>query len=177
MAKNIKAIVIPIVFGAVITTAIILLHRKFKRPKSYTLDAIAKFISNPEKLSSPDLADSWQKVNPELLHKLKELSRMYGSKLTITSGYRTASHNASVGGVSKNSAHLTGNAVDISTGNYANSIRMGLLAKSLGFQRFGIGNTFIHLDIDPQLLAKTGTAVWTYQGVSDPQATADLNLT
>jgi uncharacterized protein YcbK (DUF882 family) len=173
MAKNRGTIIGSIIGGAIVATAVILLIRKLSKPKKYDLKSLAKFITNPTELASGDDPDSWKEMNPELLQKLEKLSALYGSKLRVTSGYRSPAHNASVGGAS-NSAHLRGYAVDIYTGSYENNIKLGRLAKTLGFKRFGVGSTFIHLDIDPNL---TQNAVWTYNGISDPRATQDLNLT
>lgn len=48
----------------------------------------------------------------KLLHALNELQELWGSAFTITSGYRPASVNSTVGGAKK-SAHLNCQAADI----------------------------------------------------------------
>ena len=51
-------------------------------------------------------------VDTALVELLEQLRAHFGKAVTITSGYRTASHNAKVGG-SKSSQHLLGKAADI----------------------------------------------------------------
>jgi zinc D-Ala-D-Ala carboxypeptidase len=63
-----------------------------------------------------------------------------------------------VGGVF-NSSHKKGLAVDISTnGSDKKYIVLNALIK-VGFTRFGIGNTFIHVDADKE---KSQNVIWTY---------------
>lgn len=67
-------------------------------------------------------------VSTELIAKLQQLRNDLCAPININSGFRTQSHNTSVGG-SKNSAHLIGAAVDIwtpkmSSMNFAEFIRM-----------------------------------------------------
>lgn len=49
-----------------------------------------------------------------LIDKINELEKIYGEKLKLTSGYRPAAINAITSGAAKDSAHLTGEAVDFS---------------------------------------------------------------
>ena len=51
-------------------------------------------------------------IDDELVVLLQCIREHFGAKVHITSGYRTASHNARVGG-SKSSQHLLGRAADI----------------------------------------------------------------
>ena len=51
-------------------------------------------------------------VDTALVELLEQLRTHFGKAVTITSGYRTAAHNAAVGG-SKSSQHLLGRAADI----------------------------------------------------------------
>ena len=50
-------------------------------------------------------------VDSELVQVLQAIREHFGKPVTITSGYRTASHNTKVGG-SKSSQHLLGRAAD-----------------------------------------------------------------
>lgn len=76
----------------------------------------------------------------------------------ITSAYRCPSHNKNVGG-KENSAHTFGLAVDISVPN--SHMRMWILFGLImaGFTRIGIGDTFIHADIDG---TKPSEVCWLY---------------
>ena len=88
-----------------------------------------------------------------------------GIPFTITSGFRTPSHNAYVGGVqagvnSKGSSHLFGYAADIAA---PTSRQKYIIVKALlqaGFTRIGIAKTFIHVDNDTN--DKDPDVIWTY---------------
>jgi len=76
----------------------------------------------------------------------------------ITSGYRCEAHNKEVGG-SKTSSHLNGFAVDIAVGDSATRFAViGGLVEA-GFNRIGIGKTFIHVDMDSE---KSPYVCWLY---------------
>ena len=76
----------------------------------------------------------------------------------INSGSRCQKHNKEVGG-SDTSSHLTGEAGDIAIRDSAHRWRVldGLL--KAGFNRIGIGETFIHADDD---IHKTPGVIWLY---------------
>ena len=85
-------------------------------------------------------------VDEELIEKLQLLRDRLGVPLTINSAYRCPERNKQVGG-SKNSLHMAGKAVDISTHNIDMDIdALEVLADHLGFDGIGKYNTFIHLD-------------------------------
>lgn len=92
-------------------------------------------------------------MSVELVDALERLRRIRGGRpLTIISGYRSASHNAAVGGV-KNSQHLYGRAADIPAG-YAT---VGEAARA-GFTGIGSqGPWAVHVDVRPGPAAR-----WTY---------------
>lgn len=94
-----------------------------------------------------------------LLNRLNQLRSAYGKPIYISSGWRCEAYNAKVGRV-KDSAHLTGKAADIfCTGSRD---RYLLLFHSIGlFNRIGIGQTFIHLDVDEN---KDKEVIWLYGG-------------
>ena len=67
-------------------------------------------------------------------------------------------HNREVGGT-ENSAHLAGLAVDIKCTDAWSRFKILHALLSVGFQRIGIGRTFIHVDDD---LTKPQGVVWDY---------------
>ena len=76
----------------------------------------------------------------------------------ITSGYRCIAHNMSLDNASPNSSHLLGIAIDIScTSSRSRYIIITQLIKG-GFNRIGIGSTFIHVDAN----IKNSQVIWTY---------------
>ncbi len=70
-----------------------------------------------------------------------------GVPFKISSGYRCTKHNKQVGGV-KNSAHLTGLAVDIEVPDNVFRLKILRALVIVGFNRIGISKGFIHVDID-----------------------------
>ena len=109
-----------------------------------------------EEFDSPDLANSGGQMKIKFLQMIDECRERAGIAFQVNSGYRTRSQNESVGGVS-DSAHTRGRAADISAGNMDKKIRIVRAARSVGFNRFGIYDTFIHLDCDP---AKSPNVAW-----------------
>jgi len=108
---------------------------------------------------SPDEPGSGEKyMSNKLIMMLDLVRKDYGRPIRINSGYRTEAHNAKVGGVA-DSPHLSGVAVDIKVNNSRE--RYELLASLLkhNFHRIGIGNTFIHVDIDE---TKDPDVIWLY---------------
>jgi len=107
---------------------------------------------------SPDEPGSGQYMDDEFLEMLDNARHMAGIPFIINSGYRTKAHNREVGGKS-NSAHLDGFAADIRA--TTSRERMWIVASLLeaGFNRIGIGKTFIHVDNDPH---KPEECLWHY---------------
>lgn len=74
-----------------------------------------------------------------------------GIPFIITSGLRTKAENDALPGAVQNSAHLTGEAVDLA---YTTSTQRLLILKGLyaaGFNRIGLGVNYIHCDISTSL--------------------------
>lgn len=113
---------------------------------------------------SPDEIGSGKAMDSNFLSMLDDARGIAGIPFTITSGFRTPSHNAYVGGVqaglkSKGSSHLFGYAADIAA---PTSRQKYIIIDSLikaGFNRIGVGNSFIHVDNDPD---KDPDVIWTY---------------
>lgn len=89
------------------------------------------------------------------LDKLRDACKM---PLIISSGYRTAKHNADVGGV-PDSAHTTGHAADIVCVNSSARYTIVETALHLGFRRVGIKDDAVHIDDD---ITKAQDVLWLY---------------
>lgn len=107
---------------------------------------------------SPDVDGSGQMMDKELLQMLDTAREIYGKAITITSGFRTEEHNMKVGGT-QNSSHLRGLAADLACTTSADRYDLLDSLFKAGFNRIGIADTFIHVDIDPE---KTPFLIWTY---------------
>ena len=106
---------------------------------------------------SPDEPGSGSKMNDEIVHMLDAARKIYGKPMKINSGYRTPAHNRKVGGVST-SSHLIGRAADIHCTHTGKRLKIIEALSMVGFQRFGIARTFIHVDNDDQ----KKPAIWLY---------------
>ena len=116
-----------------------------------------KYFTTKE-FDSPDLPGSGELMNPDLLKLLDIVRGAYDEPIHINSGYRTPSHNEKVGGVFS-SSHLKGLAVDISCSESRDRFELVKILLDKGFNRIGIGSSFIHVDIDP---TKSPNVIWTY---------------
>ena len=128
---------------------------------------------------SPDLPGSGRNMNDSFLEKLDKAREFAGIPFSITSGYRTATYNQSLADKGyeavKNSAHRTGLAADIVC-DTANSEMFKAIINSLikvGFRRFGIGKSFIHVDHDK---TKPFPAVWVYDKTPEQIKKAEPEL-
>jgi len=107
---------------------------------------------------SPDEVGSGSRMQPSTLQMLDNAREIAGIPFKINSGFRTKSHNAYIGGA-KLSSHLYGYAVDI---HCTDSRRRAIILNALrevGFTRFGVADTFIHTDNDPD---KDQNVLWLY---------------
>ncbi len=96
-----------------------------------------------------DGKNCFDKLNKKSLKRL-DLAREYADvPFTITSSWRSKTHNMEVGG-KPNSAHLRGTAFDISCMSSYQRMQIvrGLL--EAGFTRIGIAKSFIHADDDAE---------------------------
>jgi zinc D-Ala-D-Ala carboxypeptidase len=121
-----------------------------------TWDAMKHF--EPVEFDSPDLPGSGAGMNLEFVQLLEELRVRVGFPLKILSGFRTPEHNREVGGVDS-SAHEKGLAADIACRDSAQRMAVLREALQMGIHRMGIGNGFIHLDVDP---SKPPGVCWLY---------------
>ena len=114
---------------------------------------------------SPDEVGSGSNMDATFLEMLDDARGWAGIPFKITSGFRTPSHNAYVGGVLPNpdkgikgSSHMYGYAADIACNNSSDrEIILNALIEA-GFRRIGIAKTFIHADNDPD----KNPSVWLY---------------
>ena len=113
---------------------------------------------NITEFDSPDEMGSGRYMKQEMLDKIDLVRSKIVRAIHINSGYRTKEHNKKVGG-KKNSSHLKGLAVDIHCINSRDRYDLLNCLLDVGFTRIGIGNTFIHVDMDPD---KDPDVMWTY---------------
>ncbi len=119
--------------------------------------AVVTFFTASE-FASPDVKGSGVEMDSTFVYMLDSARGIAGIPFKINSGYRSASHNKLVGGVN-NSAHTKGCAADIKIEN-SNERKIVLSAlQKAGFNRFGIGRTFIHVDNDT---TKPSNVIWLY---------------
>ena len=116
-----------------------------------------KYFSYDE-FDSPDELGSGKHMDHDLLVMIDRARTLYGKPIVVTSGFRTESHNKKVGGVAS-SSHLKGLAIDVAcvTSKHRFEILTALL--EVGFNRIGIADTFIHIDVDKN---KSQNVIWTY---------------
>lgn len=97
-------------------------------------------------------------LDPSLVQMLDKAREIAGVPFKINSGIRTKTQNTNAGGV-EDSSHLTGLAVDLACTTSSNRFKMVTALLSVGFNRIGLGETFIHVDIDK---SKVGNVIWDY---------------
>lgn len=83
-------------------------------------------------------------IDAKLVALLQDIRDHFGKPVVITSAYRTASHNTSVGGV-KNSQHTLGKAADIYISGVSPK-QIADYAKKLGVKGVGLYSSFVHVD-------------------------------
>ena len=95
---------------------------------------------------------------PDFREKLNKAREIAGIPFILNSALRCEAHNAEVGG-SETSSHMAGLAVDIKCADECTRCKMLSALLGEGFNRIGIGKTFIHVDDD---LTKPTGVVWLY---------------
>ena len=129
---------------------------KFTKYIPFNLDLTYFTITE---FDSPDEYGSGYRMNKDFLRRLDTARGIAGIPFKINSGYRTAHHNDTVLGARVGSSHKKGLAVDIA---YKGSRERYLIINALmivGVNRFGIGKTFIHADVDK---IKDEDVIWLY---------------
>ena len=102
-------------------------------------------------------------MNENFIWMLDDAREIAGVPFIITSGFRTKKYNKLLMEegykTSKDSSHTKGLAVDISTPDSISRYKILSALLQIGFNRIGIGNNFIHCDIDSN---KQQNLIWTY---------------
>lgn len=111
---------------------------------------------------SSDAPGSGTLMNIEFVAILDKLREKCGFPFIINSGYRTPSHNDTVGGKSE-SAHTKGVAADIAVSDGIQRMLLVKHALETGINRIGVAKSFIHLDMDYTL---PQNVIWTYDKVA-----------
>ena len=129
------------------------------RDRNYPL---LKYFKRSE-FDSPDKIGSGNEMDAAFLSKLDKCREVAGIPFKITSGFRTPEYNINLGKrgykIAKNSPHMKGVAADISTPTSIQRFKIIQAALLVGFTRIGIGQTFIHLDMDT---TKSQNCIWHY---------------
>ena len=102
-----------------------------------------------------------QGMSPAFLDLMDQIRDAVGEPLTVTSGYRCPTHNASVSSTGATGPHTTGRAIDIKADS---RLRFLLIQEALkqGITRIGVAKTFIHLDDLDELDGFPSPRVWSY---------------
>lgn len=108
---------------------------------------------------SPDEPGSGANMCCNFLIDLDEARDRAGVPFSINSGYRTAHHNDKVLGARVGSSHKKGFAADIRYRNNNEKYLILSALMSVGFNRIGLGKSFIHVDCDE---AKAQDTMWSY---------------
>jgi len=116
-----------------------------------------------EEFDSPDEPGSGKNMEPSVIEALDNARDQCRFPFVITSGFRTINYNRDLirrgYPASTKSSHLLGLAADIAV---TSSRRRFLMVEALldaGFTRIGIGDDFIHVDLDKN---KSQNVIWTY---------------
>ncbi len=99
-----------------------------------------------------------QEMDLAFVSRLDNVRERLGAPLAVLSGFRCPEHNRRIGGA-EDSAHLRGLAADLGCAGSAIRLRLLEELRQEGFNRLGLGASFIHVDADPDL---PGNVLWLY---------------
>jgi uncharacterized protein YcbK (DUF882 family) len=97
-------------------------------------------------------------MDEQFLQMLDDAREFAGVPFKITSGFRTPEHSHAIGSNDK-SSHCKGLAADIACGGSRERMEIIIALLTVGFDRIGIGDGFIHVDADVE---KDEAVIWTY---------------
>lgn len=117
----------------------------------------AKYFSESEfRKCSP--ACSLQDMNQRFMWKIDKAREIAGIPFVLNSAFRTKAHELAHGRTGTG-AHTSGCAVDIRCNSDENRYKIITALLEVGFNRIGIGKTYIHVDDDP---TKKPNVIWHY---------------
>lgn len=99
----------------------------------------------PSMFDSKDAPGSGKHMKKKFLEMLTEFRMYLGEDIYVNSAFRTKKHNHKIGGA-EHSQHMNGMAIDIACKSQEDRYAIIQSAILAGFNRIGIGKTFIHLD-------------------------------
>jgi zinc D-Ala-D-Ala carboxypeptidase len=112
---------------------------------------------------SPDRPGTGELMEHDVLEALDVARDIAGFPFIVTSGVRTVEYNRELMKkgypVSPKSSHLLGWAADLKVVSTRKRFLMMEALLDAGFNRFGIGKDYIHVDMDPN---KDPNVIWTY---------------
>ncbi len=97
-------------------------------------------------------------IESQLIEILERLREHLRKPVIITNAYRCEGHNRAIGGV-PNSAHVRGYAVDVKVLSSQTRYKVIKFLMGEGVSRIGVGEDFIHFDLDPE---KPKNVIWHY---------------
>lgn len=119
--------------------------RKYKKGVKVQLTKNFSSTEFDSKGGYPD--EEWTIIDLDHVKNLQKLRDKVGTPCTITSAYRSPTHNAKVGGAS-NSRHKEGDATDVQFAGKTPK-EVAAAAEEIGFQGIGIYDVFVHVDSRP----------------------------
>ena len=151
-----------ILIGFFIVLCIYLIYRIYRFMNPYPNLNLEQFDSTNGDGTHKNMKSDFMRIINSVFGKFK---KKYGFIPKVNSGFRTPEKNAAVGGKNK-SSHLIGAAADISTSKMTLEQKKYLakLFYEEGIRRFGLGSTFMHVDIGDKYDSKTyaSNAFWNY---------------
>jgi len=97
------------------------------------------------------------RMHQYVIETLQKVRDEFGHPIKVTSGWRCPENNAESGG-STNSSHMAGLAIDVEVKSSFHRYNFLLTAMKY-FDRIGVAEDFIHIDMDPN---KTSKLLWLY---------------